>query len=404
MPLPPGFAAIDFDEYHRRTLPALIAGGRGALIGPAAARLRSLAFRLDDGRAFTYRPTDGGVAIDDGDAAAATVLAIGLEEWQGLVHELEAPAGLVYGGRVHAVRGEAADVMAWESALRALYAGRPLYRPDALDLRDRDGGALDPERSFTLDDDPAALAHFLRTAGYLFVRDVFRADEIDAFLAEAAELRLEARRGDKLSWWGKSAAGEEILCRVTRAHAKPRLATLMTDPRLRALVALADEPLERVAGEGGGVTVIYKLPEMSGGGLSDLPWHRDCGMGGHAVMCPVLLLSVYLREATRETGELAMLPGSHRTTFNAHDRTIDAAAHAAHFAARPGDVSVHYSDTVHSAPPPTAHDREHYRISAVLSFTRAEARPHRGQRSYNEALHQRADGQIEHLDEVAKRL
>lgn len=403
MALPDGFPAIDFDDFHRRALPAALRAGRARLVAGHATDLPALAFRLPDGRAYTYRAVDDGVAIEPGDADASTVLAIAPDDWCGLVHELEAPAGLVYGKRLRGLRGSVADVMAWESTLRALYNGRPPYRPHELDLRDHTGAALDPERTFTLDDDRAAMAHFLRTAGYLFVRDVFSAGEAAQLLDEALALRAEARPGDKLSWWGRNAAGDDVLTRVTRAQVKQRLGALPSDPRLLALVALADRPLRHAKGEGGGVTVIYKQPEMSAGGLSDLPWHRDCGMGGHATMCPILLLSIYLREATPETGELAMLPGSHTASFNAHDRTLDPWRHAARFAARPGDVSVHFGDTVHAAPPPEP-GLDAYRVSAVVSFASPEARHHRGEDSYNDVLHQREDGQIEHLERVARRL
>src|SRR5581483_8885448 len=316
--------------------------GRAALVAGDVATLPSLALRIDDRRSFTYRPGDGVISIDPGDERAATVIAIDVDDWCGLVHELEAPAGLVYGGRIRAVRGAAADLMAWESTLRALYTGRPPYRPEALDLRDRDGRPLDVQRAFDPAGERADMAHFLATAGYLFVRGVFSADEASRLLSEAIALRAEARPGDKLSWWGTNAAGEEVLTRVTRANAMPALGALPSDPRVLDLVALAERPLVHTRGEGQGVTAIYKQPEMSKSGLSDLPWHRDCGMGGHAVMCPRLLVSIYLREATPETGELAMLPGSHRAAFNAHDRGIDPWRHAARFAARPGDVSLHY--------------------------------------------------------------
>jgi ectoine hydroxylase-related dioxygenase (phytanoyl-CoA dioxygenase family) len=403
MPLPPGFAPLDFDAYHRDTLPGLLAQGRGSLAAEATTQAKSLAFRLADGRAFTYRAGDGGFDVLPGDASAETVVEIGLDEWRGLVHELEAAAGLVYANRVRALRGSLLDLMAWESALRALYTGRPVYRPERVVLRARDGTPLDPEATFAGDADRDEMAHFLRSAGYLFVRDVFAADEIDAMRAEARELRAEARKGDKLSWWGRNAAGEEVVSRVTRGNAKPRLRALESEPRLAAYADLADELLVYKKGEGEGVTVIYKSPAMGREGLSDLPWHRDCGMGGHAAMCPRLLVSVYLSEATPETGELVMLPGSHRATLNAHDTTVDPAAHAAHFAARPGDVSVHYGDTVHAAPPPTAPNRAEYRISAVIGFAPPGSRNHRGEGSYNDALHRRDDGQIEHLAEVVKR-
>jgi len=294
-------------------------------------------------------------------------------------------------------------LMAWESTLRAMYNGRPPYDPAHQELRDRNGAALDPHATFTLASDRSAMAHFLRTAGYLFVRNVFRPAEVAAFVAEAHELQREARRGDKLSWWGKTAAGEEALCRVTRGIAKSHLATLPTELRLLQFKDLIDESLVFRRGEGQGVTVIYKRAGMVEG-LGDLPWHRDCGMGGHAVMCPVVLTSIYLTAATPETGELAMLPGSHRAAFNAHDQGSAATKFAAHFAAQPGDVSVHFSDTVHGAPPPADVQRDAYRISAVVSFARPGTRHHRGEGSYNDVLHQRADGQIEHLATVAKRM
>ena len=42
------------------------------------------------------------------------------------------------------------------------------------------GAALDPAATFTLASDRADMAHFLRTAGYLFVRGVFSGGEIAA--------------------------------------------------------------------------------------------------------------------------------------------------------------------------------------------------------------------------------
>ena len=396
------FPTIDFDRYHREALPPLLDAGRGPLVAEAARGLGSLAFRLREGPAYTYRRHDRGVEILPGDDAADAVIELDSESWQGLVHELEAPAGLLYAGRIRCARGHAMQLMAWESGLRALYNGRPPYDPERIDLRDRGGRPLDVEHTFGADAPREDMAHFLRTAGYLFVRGVFEADEIAAFLAESEALRGEARQGDKLSWWGRNASGEEILCRVTRANAKERLATLPTDPRVLALRDLADGPFEHKRGEGEGVTVIYKNPDMVEG-LGDIPWHRDCGMGGHAVMCPVLIASVYLTEATPETGELSMLPGSHRASYTTIHPNHPQAPHGARFRARPGDVSIHYGDTMHAAPPPSGRDRAVYRRSAIVGFARPGARHHRGEQSYNDVLHGRDDGQVEHLERVADR-
>lgn len=396
----PAFPPIDFDRYHREHLPALLPVRR-ALALRATEGLRSFAFRLRDGGAFTYLRREGGLEVAPGDETADTVIELDLESWQGLVHELEAPAGLLYAGRLRCLRGQAIDLMAWEPGLRALYNGRAPYDPDRLDLRDRTGRPLDPERTFVPGDDPEETAYFLRTAGYLFVRGVFRDDEVAAFRFEAEALRREARKGDHLSWWGRNAGGEEVLCRVTRAATRPRLATIPGDARILALEDLSGENLVHRKDESDGVTVIYKNPDMVEG-LGDIPWHRDCGMGGHAVMCPTLLASVYLTDATPETGDLRMLPGSREASFNAHVARASSLAGVS-FRARPGDVSLHYSDTLHVAPPPAARGLETYRVSAVVAFARPGTAHHRGERSYNDVLHQRADGQIEHLVAVAKR-
>jgi hypothetical protein len=66
------------------------------------------------------------------------------------------------------------------------------------------------------------------------------------------------------------------------------------------------------------------------------------------------------------------------------------------------DGSWLYGDTMHAAPPPTRDDLPIYRVSAVTGFARPGARPHRG-RNYNEVLHRREDGQIEHLGSLAER-
>lgn len=399
-----GFPDLDFHEFHRDQLPERMAAGNAALAARSVARLGRLALRLTDGAAYTYGPSAGaGVAVVAGDEHADHVFELDHETWVGLAHDYESAPGILYAARARCLRGRGIALVEWEPALRALYHGRPIYDPERVCLEDRHGAPLDVEQVFSLDADPEEMAHFLRTAGYLFVREVFSPEETAGFLEEAEQLRGEARKGDKLSWWGRNAAGEEVLCRVTRAADKPRLATLPGDPRLRRLRDLTDVQLVPRDGEGNGVTVIYKIPEMVEG-LANLPWHRDCGMGGHAVMCPVLQASVFLTPGTPETGDLRMLPGSWQTTMPYLDASHARAPQGARFAARPGDVSLHYGDVMHAAPPPSRSDLGTYRISAVTGFARPGARPHGGARSYNEVLHGRDDGQIEHLEQVAKRL
>ena len=245
---------LDFHRYHRDELPELLRAGRGALAARGTRALGSLAFRLPAGDAYTYLPQDADVEVVAGEASAETVIELAPELWQNLVHELDAAAGLLYGGRARCVRGSALRWVAWEPALRAMWSGRPVY-DGQLELLDRHGAPLDPAAAFTLAGDREDMAHFLRTAGYLFVRGVFAPDEIAAFRAEAELLAGEAKKGDKLSWWGKNAAGEEVLTRVTRAAANetPRgacgwRASIGPQPRCHEPGSMRSSPVSGVEG------------------------------------------------------------------------------------------------------------------------------------------------------------
>ncbi len=396
------FAPLDFDAFHRDELPRRLAAGNGALAAAGAGNLPSLAFRRLEGGAYTYVPRPDGIDVVADDDSADLVIEVADEIWQNIVNELDAAAGLLYGRRARCLRGDAIRWLDWEPALRAMFNGRPVYDPLDVALLDRRGAPLDPEQAFTREDDREDMAHFLRTAGYLLVRNVFGEREVGRFLEEAAELRTEAQKGDKLSWWGKDDRGEDILCRVTRAGAKAHLRAVPTDSRMLALKDLAEEPLEHrtSATPEQAITVIWKNPDMREG-LGDLPWHRDCGMGGHAAMCPLLIASVFLTPSSPDAGDLRFLPGSWRAGCGPIDPNHPKAPKGAIFLAQPGDVSLHYGDTMHAAPAP-AGSSGGYRISAVTGYTRPGTRPHRG-KHYNEVLHSRDDGQIEHLEKVARK-
>jgi len=282
-----------------------------------------------------------------------------------------------------------------------MYHGRPIFSPDRADLRDRRGARLDPSRAFALADDRAEMAHFLRTAGYLLARGVFSAEEIERLDGRAHSLEAAACRGDKRSWWGTNAAGDEVLCRVTHCEqADGELRALARDPRIASLAALSQHALVPRERWSDGVSVLIKNPLMTEG-LSDLPWHRDCGMGGHAAMCPVLIFSIYLAPSRPETGELRMLPGSHEASLGFFEATDPRAPRGVGLAADRGDVTLHYGDIMHAAPPPTGSGP--FRRCVLLSFARADAHNHRGESSYNDVLLSREDGQVEHLAKVARR-
>ena len=391
---------LEFDRFHREVLPARLAAGNGALAADDARRIGPLAIRTPRGT-FTYVPGGNTVSIVEGDETAKTVIAIDDAAWQGLVRDLDTPPGLLYGGRVETVRGNPLRFVRWEPALRAMYHGRPVYDAARVDLH-----GLDPAATFTMEDVAAnttEMRDFLETCGYVLVRNVFTSEEIAGFLEDTDVLRDEAREGDKMSWWGRNAQGETVLCRVLRAATRPRLRALHSDARVLSLSRLASQPLTaRRKQDTDGVTVLWKRPDVKEG-LADLPWHRDCGMGGHALNCPTLIMTICLTDGSAAAGELRALPGSQHTTHPTMDGTDEGAPRGVSFAVGAGDVSLHYSDVLHASMPPTDAGGPH-RISVLLGFSPEGAGHHRGERHYNDVLLSRDDGQVPHLvDHVGQR-
>ena len=270
----------------------------------------------ESGEAWTYSVRDGRVELSPGAERAKTQVELSQASFVGLTHDLESSAGLIYGARARALRGDLMDFMQWEPALRWLYTGRPVYDPSAVDLRGLRGEPLDPAHAFQLGDDREAMAHYLRTVGYVFVRDVFSTDEVETLRAEAENLKRLAREGDQESWWGRRGDGTSVLCRVLRAGTQPKMRSLHGDPRLWQLAELCDAPMQLPMGaeDKDGVTLLWKQPGVEEG-LGELPWHRDCGLGGHASMCPTAVVSVFLGPNTPEAGELRFLPGSWQSSF-----------------------------------------------------------------------------------------
>ena len=255
--------------------------------------------------------------------------------------------GLLLGDELQMERGGFEQLADWEPVLRYLHAGIPPYDPSRADFEDRD-----PTAAFPVDTDDAELAAQLRVMGYLHVTGVFTAEEMDAANREVDRLAALARPGDDQSWWVTGEDGSPALCRLVYATLRsPLLAALEGDPRVGRLGTLLDPTLAIAPDRMEGTAVLIKVPGRTSG-LSNIPWHQDCGTGGHAVFCPAASVGIQLTGSNAETGNLQVVPGSHGQALKYHwqDRTdvpvvsIDTA---------PGDVTVHIQDVMHASPRPT---------------------------------------------------
>jgi ectoine hydroxylase-related dioxygenase (phytanoyl-CoA dioxygenase family) len=387
----------DFDTFHRVRLPAEVGARDG---GAAAARDvgdgRTLAFQLDDGRAYTYRATRDGVLVEPGADGAAAVAELDAAAFDDLVNERWTIFGLLYPGRMRVTRGSFDDVASWEAALTNLWFGRPIYEGAGGDV-----DALDLDRSFRLgEDDDAEIAHFLRTAGFLVLRGVYTADEIAHLDAEVRRLQAVATPSDNRSWWATNAEGDEVCCRLTYTNERSSfLATLHEDPRLRRIASWHDGPLRSAPDRLDGHSVVIKNSDVVQG-LSDLPWHRDCGMGGHPTLCPSVGIGIQLDRADADNGQIWYLAGSHRHTnrIAAVDRHPEWPV--VRVEAEPGDVTVHYAHVLHVAPPPTGADA--HRRTLYVTFSNLAVfdvvPPGKG---YNDVVFSQGDGRVRAPAELA---
>jgi hypothetical protein len=314
------------------------------------AAIGAVTFLVGD-HAITYSVDGATIRVDDGrnvsDVSDVTVR-LSRRAWDDMVGQVRTVINLLLSGDLDFQRGGFEQLADWDPILRYLHAGIPPYDPGRADFHGRDPGA-----AFTLDTDDAELAAQLQTMGYLHVKAVFGADEMGSANREIDRLAAEARPGDDGSWWVTAEDGTSALCRLVYATLRsPVLAALEGDPRVRRLGALID-PAQRPAPDRmEGAAVLLKVPGKTSG-LSNIPWHQDCGMGGHAIMCPAVSVGIQLTGSDASTGNLRVVPGSHGQAihYRWEHRLQDVPVVSIDTA--PGDVTVHIQDLMHASPQPT---------------------------------------------------
>jgi Phytanoyl-CoA dioxygenase (PhyH) len=348
------FEPHDFVTFHQSELPALSAR-HGHLVIADLAGVPSLAFRTDDGTAFTWVASEGGVHVVEGDAEAATVVELSERTFSEFMAELLTASGAVRTGRARVARGALGGWQRWEPAIQSLCSGREIYTAAVWEtLVNRVGDPLDLHHAFAADDDVDEMRHFLDRAGYLHIKAVFTAEEVERYSAEVHQARSNTMPGDPFSWWSVNADGDEVVTRINYLGRHSQvLQELSHDPRLLRFARLAGPHLRVCDDRLDGPMVFIKHANVVQGN-GDLTWHVDDGIGGHPVMCPLIQNGIQLDHANPANGQLLVLAGSHRYTKHwiawGEEHDLPAVA----LETEPGDLTVHYGDTMHTTPPPTA--------------------------------------------------
>jgi hypothetical protein len=233
-----------------------------------------------------------------------------------------------------------------------MFNGRPVYDPTKLDLNDAAGQPLDLHRRFAPDEPFEHLREFFLKTGFLVVRGLLSPDEIEVLRGEVMRIASEARPGDRHSWWAKDAAGNDLLSRVLYLSQKSDvIARLEGDPRLVRLARMSEVPLIAVHNRMDSPVAMLKVGGAVSG-LADYPWHTDCGLGLHPILCPKVIMGIQLDAMTPESGQLYMLAGSWRYSCRQGPDTSYENLPVVALETEPGDCTVHFGHSLHAAPPP----------------------------------------------------
>jgi hypothetical protein len=343
------------DEVFDAILPdAIEANGDLAARGLRYKDLPALGFTVA-GRTVTLGEQDGKLQLKEGTGADGTVAILEAGTLSNLIQDVQTTMGLAMTSKVEITQGAFDAWIGWEPVLRALLDGRPVHEAGAVTLRDRNDNPLDLTRSFSLDDDREEIAHFLNEAGFLHVNSVFTEAEMAAVSEDLDAAIAKAKPDDGASWWAGDSAGKKEAVRVLWFHEKSQvLRELLADKRLQWLAGLTGDSHD---GSKLGAEGLVKPLDIKTG-LSDLPWHKDCGQGMHSYYCSGMTVGISITGADRESGALGVVPGSHRANVQTAgvDPSLD--LEPIKLETRTGDITVHCSDTLHRAHRPTKRPRK----------------------------------------------
>jgi hypothetical protein len=351
----------DFDpaRFFDDELPARIDEYAGAIV-PALAFIkpRPLAVAVE-GEAWTLSADDERVVITRGARADATArVALPREHLADLVDDQQTFMSLWASGALEQHAGTVGHLLDWWLVWRAALDDTPIYTPGSIALDDREGRPLDLTRTFRPDDDRDEMQYFLETAGFLHIEGLFDEAEMNAIAADMDRAAPTYVEGDGRSWWARTAEGGSRVVRMQGFDRESDGARAITeDARFLDLASIAG------AGHQFGrkrthnkIEALFK-PIGVTEGISDIPWHKDCGIGRHSYDCCGLTVGISVTGADAVSGQLWALAGSHRALVWSGILQPDLDLPQVPLPTRTGDVTLHLSCTMHMAQPPVERER-----------------------------------------------
>jgi hypothetical protein len=345
-------APVDAASFFRQMLPALL-DAHQSLIAPGARELPLAPFCIEtDGEPWTLGWNGDRVSLEPGHHATARVR-LTAEQLSDIANDQSTPVALMSNRLLDMPEGGLPEFLNWWLVLRGALDGRRIHACG--DVR----FDTDIRRSFTPDDSDEEMRAFLEQAGYLHIRGLFSEAEMAAVEADFPKAMPHFEKGDPRAWFATTKDGVEHLVRMEGF-----------DRYSDATVALIDEErfqrIGRIPGIGHASTRkpgtrVGALTKPIGvvKGISDVPWHKDCSLGRHSYECCSLTVGISVTGADAESGQLRVVPGSHRAlVWPAPCVQPGLDLEAIDLPTQTGDVTVHLSCTQHMSQPPMTRTRK----------------------------------------------
>jgi Phytanoyl-CoA dioxygenase (PhyH) len=345
---------IDVGEFFDHELPEL-AAERSELAVPGARELGVKPFTIACPAGEWTLGIEGDSVVvrrGDGDSDSGRVF-LHDDDVAKLVNDLITPMTLVASASRHVQRGDHGNFLDWWVVLRSLIDALPAHTAASVDFRDADGAPLALDRSFTPDDADDEIAYYLSEAGCLHLSGWFEPSEMDAINREMDAAFEHYRPDDGRSWWAETADGTQRCVRLQRFEEhSPTFTALLGDERFQRIGRLTGDDYEaRTGGEA------LEKPIGVVKGISDLMWHKDCALGMHSYRCCGLTVGISATGADETSGQLAVVPGSHRTLVQPGFYRKAWGLPIRQLPTRAGDLTVHCSCTFHMSHAPVTAER-----------------------------------------------
>lgn len=344
-------APVDAGHFFGQTLPARLDAHHDE-IEAGARRLPLEDFCIEtEGEPWTLGWRGDRVSVEPGRRGAARVR-LEREQLSDLVNDQSTPVALMSNRLLDMPEGELPDFLNWWLVLRGAIDGRRLHAPGDVHFR----GEI--RRSFDADDSDEEMGAFLEDRGYLHIRGVFSEREMAEVEADFEPVSAHYVKGDPKAWFAETVDGEQLVrmegfdCHSDAARALSEDERFLRIGRLPGEGELVDrEPGQRVA------ALIKPIGVTRG--ISDVPWHKDCSLGRHSYECCSLTVGISVSGADAESGQLRVVPGTHRALVWPAPRVqpgLD--LEPIDLPTRTGDVTVHLSCTQHMSQPPVTRPRK----------------------------------------------